>query len=144
MQLSEAVRIELRGEDILNSKTEFNGCKVPRLKIDLEGWRKERDMGKATTNPPEGEMGDADLTGMMELEFDQEISLADMENSARRDDTKRKADGSEKVRKAKKRKLEKLVNWGMEDDGESVEQVEETPGVTGWIVKKQVTLATKE
>ena len=47
---------------------------------------------------------------MMEQEFDQEISLADMENIARRDDTKRKADGSEKLRKAKERKLEKLVN----------------------------------
>ena len=31
----------------------------------------------------------------------------------------------------------------MEDDGERVEQVEETPGVTDWIVKKKVTLATK-
>ena len=45
-QLSEAVRIELRGEDILNSKSEFNRCKVPRLKIDLEGWRKEKEIGK--------------------------------------------------------------------------------------------------
>ena len=92
-QLSEAVRIELRGEDILNSKSEFNRCKMPRLKIDLKGWRKEKEMGKATTIIPEGGMEDADLTRRMEMEFEQEISLADMETSARRDDTKRKADG---------------------------------------------------
>jgi hypothetical protein len=103
-QLSEAVRIELRGENILNSKSEFNRCKVPRLKIDLEGWWKEKEIGKATTNPPEGEMEDADLTRRMELELEQEISLADMEDSAMRDDTKRKADGREKIRKSKKNK----------------------------------------
>ena len=40
-------------------------------------------------------MDDADLTRMMEMEFEQEISLDDMEDSARRDDTKRKADGKE-------------------------------------------------
>ena len=51
-QLSEAVRIELRGEEILNSKSVFNRCKVPRLKFDLVGWRKEKEMVKATTNNP--------------------------------------------------------------------------------------------
>ena len=30
-QLAEAVRIELRGNDILNSKAEFNRSRVPRL-----------------------------------------------------------------------------------------------------------------
>ena len=37
-QLAEAVRIELSGEEILNSKSEFNRCRVPRLKINLEEW----------------------------------------------------------------------------------------------------------
>ena len=78
------------------------------------------------------------------MEFEKEISLAEMEVSARRDDAKRKDDGSGKVRKAKKRKLEKLVNWGMEEEGDIVDQAEETTGVTDWIVKKQVSLATKD
>ena len=30
-QLSEAVRIDLRGENILNSRTEYSRCRVPRL-----------------------------------------------------------------------------------------------------------------
>ena len=126
-QLSEAVRIELRGEDILSSKSEFNICKVPRLKIDLE--KVERDWK---------------VSWRTELEIAKEVSLADMEDSARRDDTKRKADGTEKVRKSKERKLEKLVNWGMEEDVDSVEQAEETTGVTDLIVNKQLTLATKD
>ena len=52
-QLSEAVRIELRGENILNSKSEFNRCKVPRLKINMEEWKsskeKEKEKDKVST-----------------------------------------------------------------------------------------------
>jgi hypothetical protein len=89
------------------------------------------------------DMEEEDLTRRMELEFENEVSLADMEDSAMRDDAKRKDDGTGKVRKAKKRKLEKLVNWGMEEEGDSVDQAEETTGVTDWVVKKQVSLASK-
>ena len=35
-QLAEAVRIERHGDGILNSKSEFNRCRIPRLKIDLK------------------------------------------------------------------------------------------------------------
>ena len=41
-ELSEAARIELRGKGTLNSKSETNRGKVQRLKIDLEGWKKEK------------------------------------------------------------------------------------------------------
>ena len=37
-QISEAVRIERGGVEILNSKSEFNRCRVPRLRIDQESW----------------------------------------------------------------------------------------------------------
>ena len=48
-KLAEAVRIEIRGEDILNSKAEFFRCRVPRLRIDMEGWKEkvEKRMEKA-------------------------------------------------------------------------------------------------
>ena len=36
--LAEAVRIDLRGENILNFKAEYSRCRVPRLRVDLEGW----------------------------------------------------------------------------------------------------------
>ena len=33
-QLSESIRIERRGVEILNSKSEYSRCQVPRLQID--------------------------------------------------------------------------------------------------------------
>jgi hypothetical protein len=41
-QLAEAVRIELRGEGILNSKAEFSRCRVPRLRIEKAGKKRLR------------------------------------------------------------------------------------------------------
>ena len=41
-QLSEAVRIELRGSDILNSKGEYNRCRVPRLRVDMTEWQQKQ------------------------------------------------------------------------------------------------------
>ena len=35
-QLAEAVRIERRGGNVLNSKGEYNRCRVPRIRIDKE------------------------------------------------------------------------------------------------------------
>ena len=52
-QLSEAVRIELRGSGILNSKSEYSRCRVPRLRVDKEGWNKTKsreDPKKAEAN----------------------------------------------------------------------------------------------
>ena len=37
-QLAEAVRIDLRGEHVLNSRFEYSRCKVPCLTVDLVGW----------------------------------------------------------------------------------------------------------
>ena len=30
--------IDLRGESVLNSRSEYSRCKVTRLTVDLEGW----------------------------------------------------------------------------------------------------------
>ena len=38
-QIAEAVRIDLRGENVLNSKSEYSRCRFPRLVIDQEEWR---------------------------------------------------------------------------------------------------------
>ena len=37
--IAEAVRIDLRGENVLNSKSEYSRCRFPRLVIDQEEWR---------------------------------------------------------------------------------------------------------
>ena len=38
-QLSEAVRIELRGEGVINSRAEYSRCRVPRLTINKDEWK---------------------------------------------------------------------------------------------------------
>ena len=38
-QIAEAVRIDLQGEHVLNSKSEYSRCRIPRLVIDQEDWR---------------------------------------------------------------------------------------------------------
>ena len=38
-QIAEAVIIDLRGEYVLNSKSEYSRCRIPRLVIDQEEWR---------------------------------------------------------------------------------------------------------
>ena len=37
-QLSEAIRIDLRGGNVLNSKIVYTCCKIPRLVINKEEW----------------------------------------------------------------------------------------------------------
>ena len=46
-QVAEAVRIELRGENVLNSKSEYTRCRIPRLVIDQAEWRKNKQNEKA-------------------------------------------------------------------------------------------------
>ena len=41
-QLVESVRIDRRGIEILNSKSEYSRCRVPRLQLDMEGWTRSK------------------------------------------------------------------------------------------------------
>ena len=41
-QISESVRIDMRGGGVLNSKTEYLRCILPRLVIDNEEWKKAK------------------------------------------------------------------------------------------------------
>ena len=36
------MRINLRGENVLNYKTEYSRCRLPRLTIDREDWKTKR------------------------------------------------------------------------------------------------------
>ena len=62
-QLAEAVRIDLRGENILNSKAEYSRCRVPCLTVDLEGWTKSK---KVDVVPQVLSHGQVDLQTMDE------------------------------------------------------------------------------
>ena len=58
-QVAEAVRIELRGDEILNSKSEFNRCCLPRLTINRDDLLFRTEATTVIANPiakdnPEG------------------------------------------------------------------------------------------
>ena len=54
-QIAEAVRIDLRGENVLNSKSEYSRCRIPRLVIDQEDWRVFKKKEKADLEPKQVE-----------------------------------------------------------------------------------------
>ena len=99
-QLSEAVRIELRGPEILNSKSEYTRCRVPRLRVDLEGWKLNQNR--------EGSKQDE-----AQLNEEAESSLQEEGNKKRKKDQEEEGGKiSTTLRKSKRRKLEPLVGWG--------------------------------
>ena len=86
------VRIELRGAGVLNSKAEFDRSRVPRLRVDLEGWKKAKE--QEVSIQTEGEQGN------------------EVEEDLQERDLKRKSNKDNNVRKTKKRKMERLVGRG--------------------------------
>ena len=77
-KISEAVRIDLRGEGVLNSKAEYSGCRIPRLVIDQEDWRifKKKEQKELETTPEPVQMVEEDGVGISELfETEQELGL---------------------------------------------------------------------
>ena len=98
-QISESVRIDLRGGNVLNSKTEYSRCTLPRLTVDREQW-KQKDKKEAQE---------------VKIEVD-EIDLMELRGTAWQlgleSVTSKKRKNEQGGRKAKKRKLEKLENWG--------------------------------
>ena len=99
-QLSEAVKIEHAGPELLNSKSEYSRCRVPRLRIDMEGWRKGKEKEDEQNN----------VDPLVE-EQDHEGALLEIEQEERRNNQKRKDEGSHVGRK-KKTKLPRLEGWG--------------------------------
>ena len=92
----------MRGEDVLNSRSEYSRCRVPRLRIDMEEWtvRKDQDgVKKAGTNNNEVD-----------------TRVKDAEESLSEIELKRKARELPAMRKSKRRKLDRLVGWGENED----------------------------
>ena len=98
-QLSEAVRIELRGSEVLNSKSEYSRCRVPRLRVDLEGWK--QNQSKESSN--QGEANQNEET---------EINLQGEGTNKRKKDQEEGGNMPSTTRRSKRRKLECLVGWG--------------------------------
>ena len=129
-QVAEAVRIELRGE-VLNSKSEFNRCKLPRLTINRDDWLFKQVPANIIANPNAEVLREefpAEGGG-----FNDELGESALWNlGAKKKATKRKKEKEVKAdtgtRKKKKVKLDRLENWG-EADAES------EADVRSWLVK---------
>ena len=117
-QLAEAVRIERHGDGILNSKSEFNRCRVPRLKIDQEEWGMKLK---------EGEKDGKGMDDTLEREAEDSLGI--------KTPNKRKHGDLPKGRKAKKLRFAKLEGWGegpsTGDDDHEQEDVESGHGTLG-------------
>ena len=110
-QISESVRIDLRGGGVLNSKTEYSRCRLPRLTVDIEEWMSKKKEEKKILEPiPE--------LGMEWLneEWDGEIK-----------EEKRKPEDTANI-KQKRRKLEPLVGWGEKLDNPA-------PCIRAWLLQ---------
>ena len=103
-QLAEAVRIEHRGADILNSKSEFLRCKVPRLKLDMEEWSKGK---KKVSTLQEEEIKTKESTEREGCDQAMMSDLDELEKESRTMEMKRK--GDEQGRQPKRGKLDKPV-----------------------------------
>ena len=102
-QIAEAVRIDLRGENVLNSKSEYSRCKIPRLVIDQEDWKTYKKKEKAELEPavakPIMEVNEDDEETTIVLEEEIEFGIVE----ARSKINKRKNDESGEPSKKRKR-----------------------------------------
>ena len=140
-QVGEAVRIDLRGEDVLNSKAEFNRCRLPRLTINRDYWLFKNDPTPVIANPkegPDGVSGDFPEAGGT---FDDELGDSALWNLGNRKKASKRKKVNEEAktgsiqegREKKRAKLERLENWGETE-------VETELDVRSWLLKPAQTL----
>ena len=138
-QLSEAVRIDLRGSNILNSKSEYSRCRVPRLRIDKEEWKVDEQKDAKEKKKKK------DLEEQAKVVEDSLLMGGAAWDISSRGVTSKKRDGEEEKpgkRKNKKRKLELLVGWGEENDRNDDEDSNQEV-VDNWLRREEPPEAVK-
>ena len=133
-QLSESVRIDLRGGGVLKSKTEYSRWRIPRLVLDMDEWKRKKSeetvMLEKHPNPEESERVEESLSGLPNEHH------------------KRKNDSTKTGRKSKKKRLEPLIEWGEGETESSVwetwlEVEESTSQKRDWLSSKEPEMPTK-
>ena len=102
-QISESVRIDMRWGGILNSKTEYLRCRLPRLVIDNEELRKSKTEEKKNLEK-EIVSTENDLDNVSDRGMENEVDNNRMENKRKK--------GKSGTGQSKKRKLDPVVDWG--------------------------------
>ena len=100
----------------MNSRAEYNRSRVPRLRVDLEGWKQTKSK-TPTIQVEEGH----------EQEYETSLTLSDLKRKGSNDE-------ENKQRKPKRIKLDKLEGWGESVTEDNVD--ENLP--EGWWQKEQV------
>ena len=115
-QIAEAVRIDLRGEHVLNSKSEYSRCRIPRLVIDQDDWRVYKKKEKAELEPKAVEtvleINEEGEETTIVLEEEVEFGMIEKESKIEK---KRKSRVCEQPAK-KRKKFENIMNWRDEED----------------------------
>jgi hypothetical protein len=119
-QIAESVRIDMRGDKVLNSKTEYSRCRIPRMTIDREEWKEKKKQEVARME---------DRVGDLEVELDlREIGGAAWQLGGVRENAKRK-NTAQPGRASKRKKMDKLVDWGSE-----VKSSVKTESIRRWLI----------
>ena len=71
-QLSESVRIDMRGGGVLNSKSEYSRCRIPLLVVDMEEWKRKKSEEKTLLEtlpiPGDGLVEEVNMTSKEEVQ----------------------------------------------------------------------------
>jgi hypothetical protein len=126
-QVSEAVRIDLRGGGVLNSKSEYSRCKLPRLTIDRDTWNSQK---QETINNNDKDLEDKMFKDMADKLEDGLRPITSLMAGKRRKENKPEKQG----RKKKRLKLDPLVGWG---EGEGVKEGEEGLEIENWLLRSE-------
>ena len=131
-QVAEAVRIDLRGENVLNSKSEYTRCRIPRLVIDQAEWSKHKLNEKAEL---EKGVEPVDIVTVENGETivevrEEEITLEKQER--RNKFQKRKVVDACDKPASKRRKFDKMTDWGTEEESLNTEVGQGM--ITNWLM----------
>ena len=116
-QRGEAVRIYMRSENVLTSKSEYNRCHLPRLTINQEDWQPKKDVTTETTAGATAPVDAWEGTSFSN-ELGEEAAawrLGPATNNRKvekRKKRRKKEDDALPAGKRKRRKIDRVVNWG--------------------------------
>ena len=138
-QVGESVRIVLRGGNVLNSRTEYSRCRLPRLTIDREEWKTAKQQERKGVDDEEKSPFDEELSEeeMKWLTDEQGVMAAWNEENARKESKRKSNDGVRDDRSAKRKKLDVMVDWG--EDREKEEKQGDIRSLLLWDEEDTVT-----